>query len=121
MISEPDFFLFPENFQEDFQLIIWQNLICQQQAYQMKDLKENFSFIFQAILILNKTQNLKIQPLTYFSLQNGFLNGGAGAAIESKYLSINAVVLGDNGKNMNIQTGFSFQNRQNQYLLQLSF
>jgi type IX secretion system PorP/SprF family membrane protein len=57
---------------------------------------------------LSKTQNLKIQPLTYFGLQRGFVFGGAGAAIESKYLAINAVVLGDNGKNMNIQTGFSF-------------
>jgi hypothetical protein len=35
------------------------------------------------------------------------INGGAGVAMESKYLAINAVVLGDNGKNLNIQTGFS--------------
>jgi hypothetical protein len=51
---------------------------------------------------------MKIQPLTYFEIQGGFINGGAGAALESKYLAINAVVLGDNGKNLNIQTGFSF-------------
>lgn len=57
---------------------------------------------------LSKTQNLKIDPLAYFEVQNGFVNGGIGAAIESKYLSINAVILGDNGKNLNIQTGFSF-------------
>jgi hypothetical protein len=35
------------------------------------------------------------------------VNGGAGASIESKYLAINAVVMGDNGKNLNFQTGFS--------------
>src|SRR5450759_2194402 len=58
--------------------------------------------------ILSKTQNLRILPLTYFSLQNRFLTGGAGAAIESKYLAINALILGDIGKNMNFQTGFSF-------------
>ena len=57
---------------------------------------------------LSKAQNLKIQPLTFFEMQGGFINGGAGAAIESKYLSINAVLLGDNGKNLNIQSGFSF-------------
>ena len=57
---------------------------------------------------LNKEQNLKIQPVTYLEIQRGFINGGAGAAIESKYLAINAVILGDNGKNLNIQTGFSF-------------
>ena len=58
--------------------------------------------------ILNGTQNLRILPLTYFSLQNGFLTGGTGAAIQSKYLSINAVLLGDNGKNINFQAGFAF-------------
>ncbi len=57
--------------------------------------------------ILNKTQNLRILPLTYFSLQNGFLTGGAGAAIQSKSLSVNAVLLGDNEKNINFQTGFA--------------
>jgi type IX secretion system PorP/SprF family membrane protein len=56
---------------------------------------------------LNKTHNLKIQPLTYFEIQNGYLNGGAGAAFVSKYLAINGVIMGDNGKNLNIQTGFS--------------
>jgi len=59
--------------------------------------------------ILSKTQNLRILPLTYFSLQNRYLTGGGGASIESKYLAINAVILGDNGKSMNFQTGFSLR------------
>lgn len=58
---------------------------------------------------LNEEQSLKIQPLTYFEIQSGYINGGAGAALESKYLAINLVVLGDNEKNVNIQTGFSFR------------
>jgi len=57
---------------------------------------------------LNKSQSLKIQPLTYIELQSSYINGGAGAAIESSHLAINALILGDNGKNLNIQTGFSF-------------
>ena len=57
---------------------------------------------------VSKLQNLNIRPLTYIEVQSGFINAGAGAAIESKYLAINAVILGDNGKNLNIQTGFSF-------------
>jgi type IX secretion system PorP/SprF family membrane protein len=57
---------------------------------------------------LSKTQKIKIMPIAYFGLQEEFFNGGAGAALESKYLAINAVILGDNGKNLNIQTGFSF-------------
>ncbi|MGC1391270.1 MAG: type IX secretion system membrane protein PorP/SprF [Bacteroidales bacterium] len=57
---------------------------------------------------LSKSQNINIQPLTFLEIQGGFINGGAGAAMESKYLAINAVVLGDSGKNLDIQTGFSF-------------
>ena len=57
---------------------------------------------------LSNSQNLKIQPLTYIELQSSYINGGAGAAIESQHLAINAMILGDNGKNINIQTGFSF-------------
>jgi type IX secretion system PorP/SprF family membrane protein len=59
-------------------------------------------------LIINKTQNLRILPLAYFSLQNGFLTGGTGAAIQSNILSVNTLILGDNEKNVNIQTGFAF-------------
>jgi type IX secretion system PorP/SprF family membrane protein len=57
---------------------------------------------------ISKSHNLKIQPITFFELQGRLVNGGAGAALESKYLAINAVVLGDNAKNLDIQTGFSF-------------
>ncbi len=60
-------------------------------------------------LNLSKTQNLKVRPLGFLGLQGGFLSAGAGAVLESNYLSVNAIMLGDNGKNMNIQTGFSFK------------
>jgi type IX secretion system PorP/SprF family membrane protein len=56
---------------------------------------------------LSKPQNLKIMPVTFLGLQRGFFICGAGAAIESKSLAINAVVIGDNGKNLNVQTGFA--------------
>jgi type IX secretion system PorP/SprF family membrane protein len=57
---------------------------------------------------LGKSPNLSIEPLTYFEIQGGFVNGGLGAALQSKSLAINAVVLGDSEKNLNIQSGFSF-------------
>jgi len=73
-------------------------------------------------LNLSKTQNLKVRPLGFLGLQGGFLSAsaqgflsaGAGAVLESNYLSVNAIMLGekmlgDNGKNINIQTGFSFK------------
>ena len=58
---------------------------------------------------LNKTQNLKIMPLGFFGLQGGFVSAGAGTVLESNYLSVNAILLGDSGKNMNVQTGFSIK------------
>jgi type IX secretion system PorP/SprF family membrane protein len=60
-------------------------------------------------LNLNKTQNLKIRPLGFLGLQGGYLSVGTGAELASSYLSVNAIMLGDNNKNMNIQTGFSFK------------
>jgi type IX secretion system PorP/SprF family membrane protein len=70
-------------------------------------LKRKLLLHFSGDFAVGKTKNLKIQPLTYFEVQSGYINGGAGAALENKYLAINAVVLADNGKNLNFQTGFS--------------
>ncbi|HZY25884.1 MAG TPA: PorP/SprF family type IX secretion system membrane protein [Bacteroidales bacterium] len=56
---------------------------------------------------LDESQNLKIQPLTYLEFQRSYLVYGAGAALSSKYLSVNAIVMQDNSQNLNIQTGFS--------------
>ena len=61
-----------------------------------------------ADLSLNKTKSLKVRPLSYLVVQGHYLAAGSGAVLESNYLSISAIMLGDNGKNMNIQTGFSF-------------
>jgi type IX secretion system PorP/SprF family membrane protein len=72
-------------------------------------LKRKLLFHLSGDFPLAKLQNLKIQPITYFEIQRGYVNGGAGAALETKYLAINVVVLGDNGKNLNFQTGFSFK------------
>jgi type IX secretion system PorP/SprF family membrane protein len=59
-------------------------------------------------LNLNKAQSLKLRPLANLSMQGGFISAGVGTVIESKYLSVNAIIIGDNGENMNLQTGFSF-------------
>ena len=60
-------------------------------------------------LNLSKTQSLKVRPLAFLGLQGGFFSAGTGAVMESNYLSVNAILLGDNGRNLNIQTGFSFK------------
>jgi len=58
---------------------------------------------------INKKQNLKIRPQIFMGLQKGFLSAGAGAVIESDFLSVNTLFLRDNVRNINIQTGFSLK------------
>lgn len=60
-------------------------------------------------LDLNSSKNLKARPLAFLELQGGFLSLGGGVVMETNYLSVNAILLGNNGKNMNIQTGFSLK------------
>jgi hypothetical protein len=43
------------------------------------------------------------------ALQKGFLSAGAGAVLENNLLSVNALFLSDNVRNINIQTGFSIK------------
>jgi hypothetical protein len=42
-------------------------------------------------------------------MQRKYFLGGAGASLEGKSLSFNVMFLGDSGKDLNIQTGFSFR------------
>lgn len=58
---------------------------------------------------LLKTQNLKIRPLGFFGVQGGFISGGTGTVLDNNHLSINAILLGDNERNLNVQTGFSIK------------
>ena len=71
-------------------------------------LKRKLLVHFSGDLFISQSQNLKIDPLIYFGVQKEYINGGIGASVGSKNLAINAVILGDNSKNLNIQSGFSF-------------
>lgn len=57
---------------------------------------------------INKNMNLKVRPVTFLALQSSYLSAGAGVVFETNYLSINTVMFGNSGKNLNLQTGFSF-------------
>ena len=52
---------------------------------------------------------LKLDPLILAVQQDDYLSVGAGASLESSNLAVNTVVFGDNGKNVNIQSGFSLK------------
>ena len=56
---------------------------------------------------LGREKNLRIRPLGKFEIQEGFISAGAGAVLESKYLSISSLILIDDEKNFDLQSGFS--------------
>jgi len=56
---------------------------------------------------LNRERNLRIIPLASAEIAKGIFSAGAGASLESKYLSVNAVILTDNAENIDLQAGFS--------------
>jgi type IX secretion system PorP/SprF family membrane protein len=72
-------------------------------------LKRKFLMHLSGDYDINKDLSLKIRPVTFFSIQQRYISSGAGVVFESNYLSINAILLGNNGKNMNMQTGFSLK------------
>jgi type IX secretion system PorP/SprF family membrane protein len=77
-------------------------------GFSNEKLKRKLSLYMAGDVALNKSQRLKARPLAFMEMQGGFLSVGTGAVLEINYLAINAIVLGDNGKNTNVQTGFSF-------------
>jgi type IX secretion system PorP/SprF family membrane protein len=58
---------------------------------------------------INKSANLKACPILFFTIQGKSASGGAGASLEAKYFTINTILLGNNGNNIDLQAGFSFQ------------
>ena len=58
-------------------------------------------------IIINRERNINILPLASVKIGNELLTAGAGASLESKYLAVNAILYVDNGKNADLQTGFS--------------
>ena len=58
--------------------------------------------------ILSSERELRIMPIAAIETGKGFLTGGAGASLESKYLSFNVIAFADNSRNLDLQTGFSF-------------
>lgn len=58
---------------------------------------------------LKKESVLKILPLASFELQGKYICAAAGAVLESNYLSFSSVLLINNNRNIDVQTGFSFR------------
>jgi type IX secretion system PorP/SprF family membrane protein len=56
---------------------------------------------------ISRGKNLKIRPVGKFEIQQDYASAGAGAVLESKYLSVSSLIMADNGKSLDLQAGFS--------------
>ena len=58
---------------------------------------------------LKSNGTVKIDPLVLVIKQGEYFSAGAGTSVESSHLAVNAVILADNGNNLNVQSGFAFK------------
>jgi len=72
-------------------------------------LNRKYLFHLSGDFDLSKSHGLRIRPLAMSGFQKTFFSAGAGVVIESNYLSINTILLTNNNKNTDIQTGFAFK------------
>jgi type IX secretion system PorP/SprF family membrane protein len=58
---------------------------------------------------LNKTLQIVVRPVVFAGYQGNNLSGGAGASLENSSLSVSAVLLSGNTKDLDLQAGFSLR------------
>ena len=78
-------------------------------AVSTEKIKRKYSVSMSGDFSLDSKSGLKLDPLLMAVQQADYLSVAAGASLESSNLAVNAVVTGDNGKNVNIQSGFSLK------------
>jgi len=78
-------------------------------AVSTEKIKRKYSINMSGDFSLGSKSVLKLDPLILAVQQDDYLSVGAGASLESSNLAVNTVVFGDNGKNVNIQSGFSLK------------
>lgn len=71
------------------------------------NLKRELLFHIHGDFKLGEERDMTINPLIYMRLQGDYFFAGAGASAGSKNISINALVLGSNNRDVNLQAGFS--------------
>lgn len=74
-----------------------------------ESLNRKYLIHFLADIELKKGSDLNIMPLVSVELQGKYLWASAGAVLEHKYLSVSTILLVNNNKNIDLQTGFSIR------------
>jgi type IX secretion system PorP/SprF family membrane protein len=78
-------------------------------AVSTEKIDRKYSLNLSADFALNSNGTLRIDPLVLVIQQGEYFSTGAGASLESSHLAVNAVIFGDNGNNVNVQSGFAFK------------
>ena len=60
-------------------------------------------------LPLGKSQKVFARPVSYLSYQGDYLMAGGGLSVENEHIGMNAITMGDNAGNVNLQAGFSIR------------
>lgn len=72
-------------------------------------LKRKYLLHLMTDFYLNRNDQTRLTPLIFSGLQENYFYVGGGAVFSYNYLSANSVLIADNNKNFDIQTGFSFK------------
>jgi type IX secretion system PorP/SprF family membrane protein len=78
-------------------------------AVSTEKVARKYSMNLSADFPLKSNGTVKINPLVLIIRQGDYFSAGAGTSVESSHLAVNAVLLGDNGNNLNVQSGFAFK------------
>ncbi len=78
-------------------------------AVSTEKIDRKYSMNLSADFPLKSNGNVKIDPLVLVIQQGDYFSAGAGTSVESSHLAVNAVLFGDNGNNVNVQSGFAFK------------
>lgn len=78
-------------------------------AISTERIRRKYSINLSADFALKGKEDLKIDPVILAVQQGDYFSAGAGASLESSHLAFNAILSGDNGSNVNVQTGFAFK------------
>jgi type IX secretion system PorP/SprF family membrane protein len=70
-------------------------------------LMRKYNLELAGFVSLNGTGSLRLRPLLFLVVQDDYYSASAGTLFESSYFAANATLMGDNNRNLNLETGFS--------------
>jgi type IX secretion system PorP/SprF family membrane protein len=80
-----------------------------EKSYSDEKLKREVVIHLAYTIRMGKNKDLIIKPVGFFEYQANYLSWSAGAVLENNILSLNALMIKDNVRNTNMQTGFSLK------------